>query len=284
MKRSNVTQYFGFGFLYLAMLLALISLGMIFYFISINGLKVLSWEFLTQVPRHAMTQGGIAPALVGTIYLTIGAVLFALPIGIACAIYLCEYSPKSVVVNVIRMSINNLAGVPSVVFGLFGLSVFVKFFGFGISILSGSLTLGIMILPGIISAAQEALLAVPQSLREASLALGATQWQTIRKIVLPTASPGIMTGVILSIGRAAGETAPIMFTAATFYTRGYPKSIFDEVMALPYHIYALMTEGTFPEQQTLIAYGCAFLLMLIVLIISGFAIFLRQRQRRYEFV
>jgi len=284
MKRSNVTQYFGFGFLYLAMLLALISLGMIFYFISINGLKVLSWEFLTQVPRHAMTQGGIAPALVGTIYLTIGAVLFALPIGIACAIYLCEYSPKSVVVNVIRMSINNLAGVPSVVFGLFGLSVFVKFFGFGISILSGSLTLGIMILPGIISAAQEALLAVAQSLREASLALGATQWQTIRKIVLPTASPGIMTGVILSIGRAAGETAPIMFTAATFYTRGYPKSIFDEVMALPYHIYALMTEGTFPEQQTLIAYGCAFLLMLIVLIISGFAIFLRQRQRRYEFV
>ncbi|MFA4838643.1 MAG: phosphate ABC transporter permease PstA [Candidatus Neomarinimicrobiota bacterium] len=284
MRRKNLTQFFGFGFLYLAMLLALMSLGLILYFVSVNGLKVLSWEFLTQVPRRAMTQGGIAPALVGTIYLTVGAILFALPIGIACAIYLCEYSPKSVIINVIRMSINNLAGVPSVVFGLFGLSVFVKFFGFGVSILSGSLTLGIMILPGIISAAQEALLAVPQSLREASLALGATQWQTIRKIVLPTASPGILTGVILSVGRAAGETAPIMFTAATFYTRGYPKSIFDEVMALPYHIYALMTEGTFPEQQTLIAYGCAFLLMLIVLIISGFAIFLRQRQRRYEFV
>lgn len=284
MRRKNLTQFFGFGFLYLAMLLALMSLGLILYFVSVNGLKVLSWEFLTQVPRRAMTQGGIAPALVGTIYLTVGAILFALPIGIACAIYLCEYSPKSVIINVIRMSINNLAGVPSVVFGLFGLSVFVKFFGFGVSILSGSLTLGIMILPGIISAAQEALLAVPQSLREASLALGATQWQTIRKIVLPTASPGILTGVILSVGRAAGETAPIMFTAATFYTRGYPKSIFDEVMALPYHIYALMTEGTFPEQQTLIAYGCAFLLMLIVLIISGLAIFLRQRQRRYEFV
>jgi len=284
MRRKNITQFFGFGFLYLSMLVALLSLGVIIYFISINGLKVLSWEFITQVPRHAMTQGGIAPAFVGTIYLTIGAVLFALPISIACAIYLCEYSPKSVIINVIRMSINNLAGVPSVVFGLFGLAVFVKFFGFGVSILSGSLTLGIMILPGIISAAQEALLAVPQSLREASLALGATQWQTIRKIVLPTALPGILTGVILSIGRAAGETAPIMFTAATFYTRGYPKSIFDEVMALPYHIYALMTEGTFPEQQTLIAYGCAFLLMLIVLIISGFAIYLRQRQRRYDFV
>ncbi|MDD5766424.1 MAG: phosphate ABC transporter permease PstA [Candidatus Marinimicrobia bacterium] len=284
MRRKSLPQFFGFGFLYLSILVALLSLGVIIYFISINGLKALSWEFITQVPRHAMTQGGIAPALVGTIYLTIGAVLFALPIGIACAIYLCEYSPKSMIINVIRMSINNLAGVPSVVFGLFGLAVFVKFFGFGVSILSGSLTLGIMILPGIISAAQEALLAVPQSLREASLALGATQWQTIQKIVLPTALPGILTGVILSIGRAAGETAPIMFTAVTFYTRGYPKSIFDEVMALPYHIYALMTEGTFPEQQTLIAYGCAFLLMLIVLIISGFAIFLRQRQRKYDFV
>jgi phosphate transport system permease protein len=229
-----------------------------------------------------MTRGGAAPALVGTFYLTIGAILFALPMGLACAIYLTEYSPKSAMVNVIRMSINNLAGVPSVVFGLFGLTVFVKFLGFGVSILSGSLTLGIMILPGIISAAQEALIAVPQSLREASLALGATQWQTIRKIVLPTALPGILTGVILSIGRAAGETAPIMFTAVIFYTRGFPKSIMDEVMALPYHIYALMTEGTFPERQTMIAYGCALILLLLVLMVSGLAIYLRQRSRKYE--
>jgi phosphate transport system permease protein len=179
------------------------------------------------------------------------------------------------------MSINNLAGVPSVVFGLFGLVVFVKFFGFGVSILSGSLTLGIMVLPQIISASQEALIAVPQSYREASLALGATHWQTIKKMVLPSALPGILTGVILSIGRAAGETAPILFTAATFYTRGYPDSIFAEAMALPYHIYALMTEGTHPEKQTAIAYGCALILMLLVLLMSALAIFLRQRQRSF---
>ncbi|HNZ37216.1 MAG TPA: phosphate ABC transporter permease PstA, partial [Candidatus Marinimicrobia bacterium] len=280
MKRNSRIQYLGFSFLYLAIFIAVLTLGAIIYFITVNGIKVINWEFLTQVPRRAMTKGGIAPALVGTFYLTIGAIIFALPMGLACAIYLTEYSPKSVVINVIRMSINNLAGVPSVVFGLFGLTVFVKFFGFGVSILSGSLTLGIMILPGIISAAQEALIAVPQSLREASLALGATQWQTIRKIVLPSAMPGILTGVILSVGRAAGETAPIMFTAVTFYTRGFPNSIMDEVMALPYHIYALMTEGTFPERQTMIAYGCALILLFLVLMVSGLAIYLRQKQRK----
>ncbi len=278
---KNQVQWLGFMFLSLTMVFILLVLGLILYFIIARGIHVISWEFLTQVPRRAMTQGGIAPALVGTFYLTIGAIIFALPIGLACAIYLVEYYPKSIVINIIRLSINNLAGVPSVVFGLFGLAVFVRFLGFGVSILSGSLTLGIMILPGIISATQEALLAVPQSLREASLALGATQWQTIRKTVLPTALPGIMTGVILSVGRAAGETAPIMFTAATFYTRGFPGSIFDQVMALPYHIYALMTEGTFPERQTAIAYGCALILLILVLLISAIAIILRQRQRQY---
>ena len=226
-----------------------------------------------------MTEGGVAPAIVGTFYLTFGAILFSLPLGLACAIYLCEYSPKSFVVNIIRMSINNLAGVPSIVFGLFGLAVFVKFFGFGVSILSGSLTLGILVLPQIISATQEALLAVPQSYREASLSLGATHWQTIRKVVLPAALPGILTGVILSIGRVAGETAPILFTAATFYMRGYPDSIFSEVMALPYHIYALMTEGTHPEKQTQIAYGCALILLFLVLSVSTLAIIIRQKQR-----
>jgi phosphate transport system permease protein len=240
---------------------------------------VISWEFLTSVPRRAMTQGGVAPAIVGTFYLTIGAMLFAFPLGLASAIYLCEYSPKSIAVNVIRLSINNLAGVPSVVFGLFGLALFVKAFGFGVSVLSGSLTLGIMALPGIISASQEALLAVPQSYREASLALGASHWQTIKKVVLPSSLPGILTGVILNIGRVAGETAPILFTAATFYTRRYPDSPFSEVMALPYHIYALMTEGTHPEQQTPIAYGCALILLALVLAISAVAIVIRQRQR-----
>jgi len=277
--RRNITQNLGFFILFLCMAVALIFLGLIIYFISAQGFKVISWGFLTQGPRLGMTQGGIAPAIIGTLYLTLGAIIFALPLGLACAIYLCEYTPKGFVVNIIRISINNLAGVPSVVFGLFGLAVFVKFFGFGVSILSGSLTLGILILPLIISSSQEALLAVPQSIREASLSLGATKWETIKRIVLPTALPGILTGVILSIGRVAGETAPILFTAAAFYTRGYPKSIFSEVMALPYHIYALMTEGTHPDKQTAIAYGCSLVLLFMVLFISGIAIFIRQRER-----
>ena len=279
--KNKLTQHLGFLLLWIAIIPTLFFLGTIIYFVCVKGISIISWEFLTEVPRRGMTAGGIAPAIVGTLYLTMGAILFSLPLGLACAIYLCEYSPAGYVVNVIRMSINNLAGVPSVVFGLFGLVVFVKFFGFGVSILSGSLTLGIMVLPQIISASQEALIAVPQSYREASLALGATHWQTIKKMVLPAALPGILTGVILSIGRAAGETAPILFTAATFYTRGYPDSIFSEVMALPYHIYALMTEGTHPEKQTAIAYGCALILMLLVLLMSALAIFLRQRQRSF---
>lgn len=271
----------GFAFLFLCIGVTLFFLFAIIYFVAARGIRVISWEFLTQAPRNAMTSGGVAPAILGTFYLTLGAMLFALPLGLACAIYLCEYSPKGFIVNIIRMSINNLAGVPSVVFGLFGLAVFVKFFGFGVSMLAGSLSLGILVLPVIISATQEALLAVPQSLREASLALGATQWQTIKRVVLPTALPGILTGVILSIGRVAGETAPILFTAAAFYLKGYPKSIFSEVMALPYHIYALMTEGTHPAQQTAIAYGCSLILLVLVLLVSFIAIFIRQRQRTY---
>jgi len=277
--RARIIQGIGFFGIFCCVLITLFFLGAIIYFIAVRGFKVISWGFLTQVPRSAMTAGGIGPVIVGTLYLTIGAVMFALPLGLACAIYLCEYSPKSVIVNLIRISINNLAGVPSVVFGLFGFAVFVKFFHFGVSILSGSLTLGILILPLIISSSQEALMAVPQSIREASLSLGATKWGTIKNIVLPMALPGILTGVILSIGRAAGETAPILFTAATFYTRGYPKGLFSEVMALPYHIYALMTEGVHPLQQTAIAYGCSLVLLFIVLFISAIAIFVRQRQR-----
>jgi phosphate transport system permease protein len=279
-KVSNaIVEKTGFAFITLCIIITLLFLSGIIYLIFSRGFDVISWEFLTSVPRKGMTAGGVAPAIVGTFYLTIGAVIFALPLGLACAIYLNEYSPKGFIVNIIRMSINNLAGVPSVVFGLFGLAVFVKFLGFGVSILSGSLTLGILILPAIISASQESLMAVPYSIREASLALGATQWQTIRKTVIPAAIPGIMTGVILGIGRAAGETAPILFTAATFYRRGYPDSIFSEVMALPYHIYALMTEGSKPQQQTAIAYGCALILLAIVLLISAAAIYLRNKYR-----
>jgi phosphate transport system permease protein len=276
---KKFTQNLGFFALFCCIAFTLLSLGSIIYFVIVRGIAVINWEFLTAEPQSAMTEGGIAPAIVGTLYLTAGAILFALPFGVACAIYLCEYSPKSVVVNIIRISINNLAGVPSVVFGLFGLAVFVKYMGLGISIVSGSLTLGILVLPLIISSSQEALMAVPISVREASLALGASKWGTIKNIVLPSALPGILTGVILGVGRVAGETAPILFTAAAFYTKGYPDSPFSEVMAIPYHIYALMTEGTHPQQQTAIAYGCSLVLLLVVLAFSAVAIYIRQRQR-----
>lgn len=278
--RKKIGQRIGFSFLFLLLLITLLFLGIIIYFIVANGAGAISWQFLTQPPKDAMTSGGVAPAIIGTFYLVLGSIVFSFPLGLACAIYLCEYSPKSYIINIIRISINNLAGVPSVVFGLFGLAVFVKFFGFGVSILSGALTLGIMVLPQIISASQEALLTVPQSYREASFALGATPWKTIKKAVVPPALPGILTGVILSVGRVAGETAPIIFTAATLYKRGYPNSVFSEVMALPYHIYGLMTEGTHPAQQKEIAYGCAFILLVLVLSISFLAIIIRQRQRR----
>jgi phosphate transport system permease protein len=277
--KNKIYQKIGFALLILSLLITLLFLGSILYFVFINGYKAINWEFLTDIPRKAMTSGGVAPAIIGTFYLTLGAVLFALPMGLACAIHLTEYSPANFTVNIIRMSINNLAGVPSVVFGLFGLAIFVKYMGLGVSILSGGLTLGILILPAIISASQEALIAVPQSLREASLALGATHWQTIKNVVVPTALPGILTGVIIGIGRAAGETAPILFTAATFYKRGYPNSPLSETMALPYHIYALMTEGTHPAQQTAIAYGCSLILLLLVLSMSAIAIYLRQKNR-----
>lgn len=279
-RRRGIVQKIGFTALGACMAANIIFLGVIIFFIAAKGLSAISWEFITQAPRDSMTAGGVAPAIVGTLYLTLGAILFALPLGVACAVYLTEYSPKGWIVNVLRISINNLAGVPSVVFGLFGLTVFVKYLGFGVSILSGSLTLGILALPVIISASQEALVAVPQSIREASLALGATQWKTIRKVVLPAALPGILTGVILSIGRVAGETAPILFTAAAFYLKGYPDSVFSEVMALPYHIYALMTEGTHPEEQTVMAYGSSLLLLALVLGLSMLAIYIRQRQRK----
>lgn len=281
--RKKIIQRLGFSALFICMAVTLFFLFAVIFFVAARGFKVISWEFLTQAPRDAMTKGGVAPVIVGTLYLTLGAILFALPLGVASAVYLCEYSPKSYIVNLVRISINNLAGVPSVVFGLFGLAVFVKFFGFGVSVLSGALTLGILALPLIISAAQEALLAVPQSLREASLALGATRWQTIKKVILPAASSGILTGAILSIGRVAGETAPILFTAAAFYLRGYPKSVFSEVMALPYHIYALMTEGAHPDEQVAIAYGCCLVLLFLVLSVSLIAIIIRHKQRSHAY-
>ena len=280
MKKRRYKEKLAYLFLTLMVIIILSSVFMMFYFIIFRGIKVINWQFLTQMPQKGMTAGGIFPAILGTFYLTIGAICFALPLGTSAAIYLTEYADQNRSIRIIRIGINNLAGVPSVVFGLFGLAIFVKYLNFGVSILSGSLTLGILILPTIIRASEEALSAVPQSFREASLALGATKWQTIQKVVLPNSISGILTGSILSIGRAAGETAPILFTAATFYTMRLPDSIFSEVQALPYHIYALMTEGTHPESQVPIAYGTALVLVLLVLGLNLIAFILRNRFRR----
>jgi len=220
------------------------------------------------------------PAILGTIYLTVGAISVGLPLGVASAIYLTEYAKQGRMIRLIRVGINCLAGVPSVVFGLFGLAFFVIIFKFGSSILAGSLTLGFLILPTIIGASEEALKAVPQTFREASLALGVSKWQTIYRIVLPNALPGILTGSILGIGRAAGETAPIMFTAAAFFTSKLPSSIFDEVMALPYHIYVLATAGTNIEETRPIQYGTVLVLVALVLGINMVAILMRAYMRR----
>lgn len=280
MKKRRYKEKLAYLFLMSMVAIILSSVFMMFYFIIFRGIKVINWQFLTQMPQKGMTAGGIFPAILGTLYLTIGAICFALPLGTSAAIYLTEYAGQNRLIRIIRVGINNLAGVPSVVFGLFGLAIFVKFLNFGVSILSGSLTLGILILPTIIRASEEALSTVPQSFREASLALGATKWQTIQKVVLPNSISGILTGSILSIGRAAGETAPILFTAATFYTMRLPNSIFSEVQTLPYHIYALMTEGTHPESQVPIAYGTALVLILLVLGLNLIAFTLRNRFRR----
>ncbi|MBU4482946.1 MAG: phosphate ABC transporter permease PstA [Actinobacteria bacterium] len=280
MNKRRFKEKLAYSFLITMISIIVLSICLMFYFIISRGIRVINWEFLTQMPRKAMTAGGIFPAILGTFYLTMGAICFALPLGVSAAIYLNEYAVQNRLVRIIRISINNLAGVPSVVFGLFGLAIFVKFLNFGVSILSGSLTLGILILPTIIRASEEALSAVPNSFREASLALGATKWQTIQKIVLPNSFSGILTGAILSIGRAAGETAPILFTAVTFYSMRLPKSIFSEVMTLPYHIYALMTEGTHPESQVPIAYGTALVLVFLVLGLNLIAVILRNQFRR----
>ena len=282
MKRNRfLIQKFWFGILGLSGLVIAIILFALIFFVTVRGFRVINWEFLTAAPKDGMTAGGIFPAIVGTFYLTLLAIAAALPVGVITAIYLNEYADRtSRLVQLSRKAINALAGIPSVVFGLFGLALFVNFLHFGVSILSGGLTLAIMILPVIIRSSEEALSAVPFSFREASLALGASKWYTIRRAVLPTALPGIFTGAILGIGRVAGETAPIMFTAATFFTGRLPSSIRDEVMALPYHIYGLMTEGTHPEQQAPIAYGTALVLLILVLGIDLIAILWRYRSRK----
>ncbi|HMM39454.1 MAG TPA: phosphate ABC transporter permease PstA [Desulfovibrio sp.] len=263
-----------------AVLINALALAVILGFLLFNGLSAISWEFLTEAPRKSMTEGGIFPCILGTFLLSFGSMVVALPLGVASAIYLHEYARPGRALRLIRLGISNLAGVPSVVFGLFGLAFFVTVMHLGVSIAAGALTLGALTLPVVIGTTEEALRSVPQTYREASLGLGATKWQTISKVVLPAALPGILTGSILGISRAAGETAAIMFTAAVFFTPLMPTSILDDVMALPYHIYVLATAGTEIEKTRHLQYGTALVLIALVLGMNLIAIFIRARLQR----
>lgn len=256
-------------------LLAVVPIFLILGYIIYKGVPSISWEFLTEIPKRGMRAGGIFPAIVGTIYLTLGTIAVSVPFGIFTGVYLVEYSKDNILTRLINLTIINLAGIPSIIYGLFGMALFVIYFKLGVSILSGSLTLGIMCLPVIITATREALLAVPNSLREASLALGATKWETISKVVIPAALPGISTGIILSISRAAGETAPILFTAAAFYLPFLPQSIFDQVMALPYHLYVISTQVPNMPQSNM--HGTLFVLVFITVGFNLIGAYIRNK-------
>lgn len=279
-RKADIIERMIFILLRMTSYIVIIFLILIIGYIIKSGYSAISWEFITEMPRNEMTEGGIFPAIVGTFWLMVGSAVISIPVGVITAIYLTEFAKNQRVVKVIRLGINNLAGVPSVVFGLFGLSLFVVFLDFGTSILAGSLTLGVLNLPVVIRSTEEALLVVPNTYREASLSLGATKWQTIYKIVLPNALAGILTGIMLSLGRAAGETAPIMFTAAAFYTPDLPVSVFNEVMALPYHIYVMATAGTHILESRPLQYGTAIVLILLVLLLNLSALIVRYRFRK----
>ncbi len=273
----HLTQRLGFSLLTLVALFTVVPIVGVIVYILIQGSPAISWEFLSAVPRSGMREGGILPAIIGTFYLTLGTAIFSVPLGIAAAVYLSEYAADNAWTRLIRLAIINLAGIPSVVYGLFGLGLFVLFLNFGTSILAASLTLSIMTLPVIISTAEEALRAVPQAFRTVSISLGATRWQTIRRIVLPQALPGILTGVILGLERAAGETAPILFTGAAFFLPRLPGSVFDATMALPYHLFVISTQV--PEMPFQIQYGTALVLLVFVLGMNIIATVIRSRAR-----
>lgn len=276
-KNRDMTQKLGFSLLLLMSVLTIIPIiGVVIYIIA-QGAPAISWEFISGFPRSGMREGGILPAIIGTFYLTLGTAIFSVPLGVAAAIYLSEYAPENRVTRLIRLAIINLAGIPSVVYGLFGLGLFVLFLKFGTSMLSASLTLSIMTLPVIISTAEEALRAVPQSFRTVSISLGGTRWQTIRRTVLPQALPGIITGGILGLERAAGETAPILFTGAAFFLPRLPNSPFDATMALPYHLFVISTQV--PEMPIQIQYGTALVLLVFVLGMNLIATYVRGRAR-----
>lgn len=274
------TQKIAFTLLRLLGLLVVGILIWILAFIIYNGAGVINWEFLTTSPTEGMTSGGIFPAIVGTLCLIIGSVICAFPLGVMSAIYTNEYAGNGAIVKFIRVMTNNLSSIPSIVFGLFGMALFVNTLDFGDSIIAGSMTLGLLVLPVIIRTTEEALKAVPQSYRTGSLALGASKLQTTLRVVLPAAFPNITTGLILSIGRVSGETAPILFTVAAYFLPKLPSSIFDQVMALPYHLYVIATSGTDIEASRPIAYGTALVLIAIVLCMNLLATIIRRRLQK----
>ena len=274
--KKRTSQKFAFGFFTLLSYLVVAILFVILGFIIIKGGSVISWDFLTKAPEEGMTKGGIFPAIVGTFYLIVGSSIISFPIGIMSGIYMNEYATNGKVVRFIRIMTNNLSGVPSVVFGLFGMSLFVNALGWGDSIIAGSFTLALMSLPLIIRTTEEALKSIDDSFRHGSLALGATKLQTIRRVVLPMAFPNIITGLILSVGRVSGETAPILFTVAAYFLPQSPGSIFDQCMALPYHLYVISTSGTDIEASRGMAYGTALVLIAIVLVVNLLANLLRN--------
>lgn len=279
-SQRKLKESIGIGLIGFMMMLTIGFLLIFVYRIFSQGIHVISWEFISIPPREAMTAGGILPALIGTFWLTFLAVLISVPVGIFTAIYLNNYARPRWFVSTLKITINTLAGVPSIIFGLFGMALFVNMLNLQVSLISGALTLAVLSLPMIINASEEALASVPRDYSEASYALGASKRQTIQRILIPAALPNILTSIILVVGRVAGETAPIMYTAVTFFNRQLPKSIHDEVMALPYHIFALMTEGTNPSKQVPIAYGSALVLMTLVLLISSTALALRYYLRK----
>ena len=273
-----LAQRLGFALLTLVTMLVVLPIVLVVGAIVVQGLPAINPEFLSSPPRAGMREGGIWPAIVGTFWLTIGTAVFSVPLGVAIAIYLSEYARDNTFTRVVRLAIINLAGIPSVVYGLFGLGLFVLALQFGSSILAGSLTLSIMTLPVIISTSEEALRSVPQSFRTVSVSLGGAKWQTIRKIVLPQALPGILTGIILGLERAAGETAPILFTAAAFFLPQLPGSIFDKTMALPYHLFVISTQV--PGMPVHIQFGTALVLLVFVLTMNLIAASIRSYYRR----
>ena len=267
-RRKKLSEQAAF---WLFRLMSIAVVGVLFWilgFIIVKGIGVISWEFLTGMPRDGMTAGGILPAIVGTLCLTLGSIVIAFPLGILSGIYISEYTRDNWLVKLIRIMTNNLSGVPSIVFGLFGMALFVNTLGFGDSIIAGSFTLALLVLPIVIRTTEEALRRIDDSYRLGSLAPGATKLQTIRRVLLPMAMPNIITGLILSVGRVSGETAPILFTAVAYFLPKLPSSIFDQVMALPYHLYVIATSGTDLEATRPMAYGTALVLIAIVLVIN----------------